>query len=109
MSQESVKVIRGLYEAFGKGDVQAVLGQMDENIDWREAEGFIYADGNPYIGPQAVLDGIFMRLGSEWDDFKVSPEEFLDAGDHVVALGTYTGTYNLRPAITMPHGVKSHD
>jgi hypothetical protein len=93
MSQENVESIRGIYEAFGKGDVPAVLGQMDQGIEWREAENFIYADRNPYVGPQAVLEGVFMRLGSEWDDFTVTPEEWLDAGNHVVVLGTYTGRH----------------
>ena len=32
-----------------------------------------------------------MRLGSEWEGFTVTPEEWLDAGHHVVVLGTYTG------------------
>lgn len=93
MSQENVESIRGIYEAFGKGDVPAVLGQMDQEIEWREAENFIYADRSPYVGPQAVLEGVFMRLGSEWDDFTVTPEEWLDAGNHVVVLGTYTGRH----------------
>jgi ketosteroid isomerase-like protein len=93
MSQENVQLIRGLYEALGKGDVATVLGKMHQDIEWREAENFIYADRNPYIGPQAVLDGVFMRLGSEWDAFTVMPEEWLDAGNHVVVLGTYTGTH----------------
>src|SRR4028118_419642 len=93
MSQENVESIRGIYEAFGKGDVPAVLGQMDQGIEWREAENFIYADRNPYVGPQAVLEGVFMRLGSEWNDFTVTPEEWLDAGNHVVVLGTYTGRH----------------
>ena len=93
MSQENVDMIRELYESFGKGDIPAVLGQMDEKIDWRGAEGHIYYDGNSLIGPQAVLDGVFMRIPGDWDGFTVSPEEFLDAGDHVVALGTYTGKY----------------
>jgi len=92
MSQENVQVIRGMYDSFATGDVPSVLGRMDEQIEWREAEGFIYADGNPYVGPQAVLEGVFMRLGSEWDNFALAPEEWLDAGNHVVVLGTYTGT-----------------
>lgn len=92
MSPDNVQLIRGLYDAFGKGDVPAVLGAMDSAIEWREAEGYIYADRNPYIGPRAVLEGVFMRLGSEWSDFTVSPQQVLGAGDHVVALGTYTGT-----------------
>jgi uncharacterized protein len=93
MSQENVQLIRGLYEAFGKGDVATVLGKMDQGIEWREAENFIYADRNPYVGPQAVRDGVFMRLGSEWHAFMVTPEEWLDAENHVVVLGTYTGTH----------------
>ncbi len=80
-------------EAFGRGDVPAVLGQMDQSIEWREAEGFIYADRNPYLSPQAVLEGVFTRLGSEWEAFTVTPEEWLDAGNHVVVLGTCTGTH----------------
>jgi ketosteroid isomerase-like protein len=93
MSQENVAVIRSLYDSFGKGDVPAVLGQMDQQIEWNEAENFIYADGNPYVGPQAILEGVFMRLGTEWDGFSVSPEQWLNAGDHVVVLGTYAGKH----------------
>ena len=93
MPQESVEVIRELYDSFGRGDVPAALGQMDQQIEWREAENFIYADRNPYMGPQAVLEGVFMRLGSEWEGFTVTPEEWLDAGNHVVVLGTYTGKH----------------
>lgn len=93
MSRENVQVIQGLYEAFGRGDVPSVLNQMDRSIEWNEAENFIYADRNPYVGPQAVLEGVFMRLGSEWEGFRVTPEEWLDAGDRVVVLGTYSGTH----------------
>ena len=93
MSQENMEVIRGMYESISKGDVSAVLGQMHQQIEWREAENFIYADRSPYVGPQAVLEGVFMRLASEWSDFTVTPEEWLDAGNHVVVLGTYIGRH----------------
>jgi ketosteroid isomerase-like protein len=93
MSQEKVEIIRRMYDSFERGDVPAVLGQMDQQIEWKEADNFIYADGNPYVGPQAVLEGVLMRFGSEWESFAVIPEEWLDAGNHVVVLGTYTGTH----------------
>ena len=93
MSQESVHLIRGLYGAFGKGDMPTVLAIMDPGIEWREAENIVYPDRNPYVGPQAIVDGVFMRLATEWDRFTVTPAEWLDADDHVVVLGTYTGTY----------------
>ena len=35
----NVDVMRGLYDAFSQGDIPTVLGGMDPNIEWREAEG----------------------------------------------------------------------
>lgn len=40
------------------GDIPAVLSDMHPAIVWNEAENFPYADGNPYISPQTVLEGV---------------------------------------------------
>lgn len=93
MSRENVDLIRAVYEAFSTGDVPAVLSMMSPDIVWNEAENFPYADGNPYTGPEAVLSGVFGRLGGDWDGFAALPEEFLDAGDTIVVLGRYRGTF----------------
>ena len=79
--------------AFAKGDVPAVLGGLAPNIEWREADNFIYADGNPYIGPNAVLQGVFLRVATEWDGFAANPQQFFDAGETVIVTGRYTGAY----------------
>lgn len=89
----NLDLIRGLYEAFAAGDVPGVLARMAPDIVWNEAENFPYADGNPYRGPEAILTGVFARLGGEWDGFAAVPAEFLDAGDTIVVLGRYRGTY----------------
>lgn len=94
MSEENVKIVSGLYEAFGKGDIPSVIGGLDKEIEWREADNFIYSDHNPYLGPQAILEGVFMRLGSQWEGFTVTPDRILDSGDTVVVLGHYTGLYH---------------
>ena len=106
MSAENVQIIRGLYESFAKGDVPAVLGAMSPDIVWNEAENFPYADRNPYVGPQAILMGVFARLAGEWDGFAVEPGEVLDAGDHVVVLGRYRATY--RPNGKGVHAQMAH-
>ena len=93
MSQERVDVVRGMYAAFGSGDIPAIIAALDPQVEWWEAESFIYADGNPYVGPDAVLEGVFMRIGNEWEGFAVSPEEVLDAGDTVIGHGYYSGAY----------------
>jgi ketosteroid isomerase-like protein len=83
-----------MYDAFVKGDVPTVMAVLDPEIQWLEAENFIYADRNPYVGPNAVLEGVFMRLATEWEGFTVSPGEILDAGETVVGRGHYSGAYN---------------
>ena len=93
MSQENVGLVKSMYEAFGRGDVPTVLAGMDPKIEWNEAENFPYADRNPYIGPAAILEGVFARLGSEWDGFGLDVEEVLDTSDTIVARGRYKGAY----------------
>jgi ketosteroid isomerase-like protein len=87
----SVALVRKVYEAFSRGDLAAAFRDFHPQIEWREAENFTYADGNPYIGPDRVLQGVFARLGVDFDDFKVLPQEFVGTGDTVVALGRYQG------------------
>jgi uncharacterized protein len=87
-------LLRGLYDAFGRGDMETVLGSMDASISWRQAEGNPYnMDGGPWVGPNAVAENLFMKLGTEWDGFTVTPARFSEAGDRVVVEGRYTGTY----------------
>ncbi|MFN0086461.1 MAG: nuclear transport factor 2 family protein [Blastocatellia bacterium] len=91
MASQNLETIQGAYAAFAKGDVPGVLGVLDAEVAWTEAEGFPY--GGTYNGPNAVLEGVFMRLGTEWDGFAAVPAEFIDGGDKIVSLGTYSGTY----------------
>ncbi len=63
--------IENIYNAYSKGDVPSVLSAMDDNIVWNEAEGNSLADGNPYIGPDAVLNGVFARLVEEHEYFNL--------------------------------------
>jgi ketosteroid isomerase-like protein len=93
MSAQNVAVIKGIYDAFGAGDVAGVLGAMSPDIVWHEAENFPYADRNPYVGPQAVAEGVFGRCIGEWDGFNVQMTDLIDGGDRVVALGRYGGAY----------------
>jgi ketosteroid isomerase-like protein len=86
--------VRRLYEAFARGDMPVVLGAMDSKIEWRQAEGNPYRPtGEPWIGPDAILNNLFKKLATEWDGFTVNPNRFHDAGETIVAEGRYTGSY----------------
>lgn len=92
MSQ--VRMVRSVYDAFGRGDVAAVLGAFDPKIEWREAEGNPYQpSGDAWIGPDSVLQNLFLKQAGDWDGFAVHPRDFHDAGDTIVVEGRYTGTH----------------
>ncbi len=93
MSNSNVEIVKSLYAAFARGDAPAAFAAMDPGIVWNEAENFPYADRNPYVGPMAIGEGVFMRLATEWDNFQALPEEFVDGGETVVALGRYKATH----------------
>lgn len=90
----NIDVVQGMYDAFAEGNIEAVLGAMDSTVVWNEAEGFVYADNNPYVGPQAVLEGVFARIGGEWENFSAVPDTLRNLGDNgVLAEGRYNGVY----------------
>jgi uncharacterized protein len=85
-------IVRSIYDAFARGDAPAVFAQFDPDIVWYEAESILYADRNPYRGPQAIAEGVFGRLLSDFDGFRVRNNELISQGDKVVALGRYAAT-----------------
>jgi ketosteroid isomerase-like protein len=85
--------VRGIYQAFGRGDAAAVLASLDAEVLWAYPDNVFYAEGSPFRGPSEVFNKIFVRLATEWDNFKVEPMEFIAEGDRVVVLVRETGTY----------------
>lgn len=91
---DNVGVIQSLYDAFAKGDVPGVLAGLDEQVVWNEAENFPYADGNPYIGHDAVVNGVFARIGAEWEYWNLVDMSLSEMGsDHVFATGRYSAKH----------------
>ncbi|WP_214316847.1 nuclear transport factor 2 family protein [Nonomuraea sediminis] len=88
---KNLDAVRASYAASDSGDVKGILAPLAPDAQWTEMAGFPYA--GTYTGPQEVLDHVFARLGSEWDGYRADPEEFVDGGDVIVVIGTYSGTY----------------
>ncbi|NBC28042.1 MAG: DUF4440 domain-containing protein [Bacteroidetes bacterium] len=90
----NVEIIRGMYDAFAAGDGGAVLATFSQDIVWNEAESNSLANGNPYVGPQAVAEGVFGRIGREWETFTLTDQTIYAVGeDMVMATGRYQGTH----------------
>lgn len=105
-SPKNIAIIDTVYKAFSAGDIPTVLAAMDSAVVWNEAEGNKYADGNPYIGPDAVLKGVFSRLGDDHDYFKLTDIQLHDmSNNQVLATLRYDGklkkngvSYNVQAA-----------
>ena len=91
-SPDNMAIIQKLYDDFAKGDVPAVLGALDANVVWNEAEGNAYADGNPYIGPNSVLKGVFERVIGDHEYFNVADIQLHDmSNNQVLSTVRYKG------------------
>ena len=78
------------YEAFGRGDIDAVFENWHDDIKWEGGNSDIPAGGD-YEGKEAI-GGAFGELAEAWDGLKVIPDEFVEDGDTAVVLGHTEGT-----------------
>jgi ketosteroid isomerase-like protein len=85
MSQ-NVDTIRQGYEAFGRGDLQAATQNFDDDISWENPDAPQLPNPGVTKGKDAVLQA-FQEIPQNWDDFRVTPDEFIDGGETVVVLG----------------------
>jgi len=105
-TEQNIQVIDALYNAFATGDIPAVLELMHPKIEWNEAESNSLADGNPYTGPDAILEGVFARLGANHEYFALQDVKVYGmSGNMVLATLRYDGkvkatgkTYNAQAA-----------
>ena len=83
-TKDNTQIIDNMYKAFATGDMPTVLGSMHPNIEWNEAEGNSLADGNPYIGSDAILNGVFARLGANHEYFHLKDIQLHNMSDNKV-------------------------
>jgi ketosteroid isomerase-like protein len=85
----NAEVAKGAYEAFARGDIEAVLASFAEDVEWYEAEGVPW--GGLHHGRDEVARNVFGVLIETFDDYGATPERYIESGDTVVVLGRYSG------------------
>ena len=94
MSQENIQTVRDAAAAFNRGDVDAWLEYLADDIDYRAAEGAL-DDRGPMHGTDAVRAYLQDWLDM-FEDFKSEPVELIDAGEEqVIAVGRISGRAKL--------------
>jgi ketosteroid isomerase-like protein len=83
MSQENLEIVRRGYEAFIRGDLDSALADVHE--DFVATRVAPMPDVTPYHGPQGLVQ-IFVDWTADFDEFEMSPEEFIDANAEQVVV-----------------------
>ncbi len=83
MSQENVEIVRRVYAAASRGDLDALLKDAapEIEVDWSRSRG---PHKGVYRGPAAARS-LFEHMVDAWSEFHWEPEELIDAGETVVA------------------------
>lgn len=75
-ADDNIKTIQGVYEAFGRGDVEAILNNVTDDVDWAADTSSTVA---PWYGVRHGRDGVtdfFQAFGSEMDVQEFNPTAF---------------------------------
>ena len=88
MSSANVELVRSVYEAWNRQDLDAALEPFDPDAEWRMPPNF--PESGTLRGLGAIREGAASLLDL-FGRFEADVEELIDAGDRVVALVRYRG------------------
>jgi len=81
----NLETVQEMYEAFGRGDIPAILDKLDDNVEWDTETS---TPDVPWLEPRrgkANIAGFFESLAPlEFTRFE--PHTFFESGDKVFAL-----------------------
>lgn len=87
--QNNVGLVRMAYDAFGRGDINALLSLLDESIEWITPGPSDLPTAGTRRGRQAVGE-FFKTLNETFEITNFQAQEFVAQGDRVIVLGTDT-------------------
>jgi ketosteroid isomerase-like protein len=89
MSRENVEIVRRAYEAFNRGDLEAVVADAAPDAEY-VTSGTIPGAGGVFRGPAGFRQFISW-IWEEFDDARVEVHEFIEADDQVLVSQTNRG------------------
>lgn len=89
--QQNIQVIQNMYAAFARGDAQAILQSLTDDVEWANEGPKSIPYAGRWKGPAQVAD-FFKAIAGSTTGGKVTADEFLAQGDKVVATGRYSAT-----------------
>lgn len=86
--QENTAIAQQAYHNFKTGNIDALLAQMSDDINWELPEISVVPLAGKRNGREAVRE-FFAIVARDQDVLAFEPREFIAQGDKVVSLGNY--------------------
>jgi ketosteroid isomerase-like protein len=86
MSQENAEIVRGAFEAWNSGDLEAFLSRWSEGAEFYPLRAQL--EGHPYHGHEG-LRRFVAEIAEEWSDVRFEIHELRGTGERVIALGRF--------------------
>jgi uncharacterized protein len=86
MTQQPVEVVKALFQDFGQGDLQGLLGKLSDDVDWGGDKSDTDVPTHIARRGRAEAAKFFEAVGREQDFQKFEPRQFLVNGDEVAVL-----------------------
>ena len=85
MSQENVEIVKRAGESLERRDWQAGTDLFDPNVELHGTVGGL-EEGKILRGLSEIVRAFDTENDEVWEDHRIEPQEFIDAGDRVVVL-----------------------
>ena len=88
MGAEEVVRLRSVYDAFDRGDVEAMVELLAHDVEWHAPDSLPWGGTrHGHDGVRVFRDLLDEHVDAGWGD----PDEFLEADDRIVVLGRFSG------------------
>ena len=87
----NLEIVQRFYVAFGGKDRDTILQLFAPDIEWIQNKGF--PAGGRHVGAETVLNEVFTKFRVEWKSWEAPVNEWIDAGETIIALGEYRGAH----------------
>ncbi len=88
MSDSNADLLRGAYDAFGRGDIAGVMAVLADDVEWHAPD--VLPQGMDARGKEEV-GAFFEKLVGTWEGLSLDIEDFCASGNRVCVIGKASG------------------
>ena len=86
MNKQNIEIVKKLYDAFGKRDINTILSLLDPEVEWGEPENPYNPAGGTRYGHKGFLE--WVSIGSNAEEIlTLEPQQYLTDENSVAVTG----------------------